>query len=483
MNPTNEQFEFLLDTLEQVGATNSRNEKERLLSKVIESSPDMKEVIRQICFIMWDGYITYGVTVKTATVMKYVAERDAAGPVPELSFGTHWFPLYSDILKKLSAREWTGHDAIRRVHQFIADLPPKWRPWFIKFTNRNWGIGVSYTTMRKLWGESFIPMHSCELCEDDGSKELDGSRIMEPKFNGLRVQVGKIHPHRPEEFLPLSRGGLPYENLKVQTAALAAHSEELVYDCEAYIPGLPSDESYARTVSVLTTHGDHPDAKLVRLYIFDVLTQVEWEAKVCVLPLHERKQALFKMVGGDVQVKDWGVIDLGFQISIVPGFEVNLRSEIEPHYRAMLEANLEGYVIKEKESLYSWSRSGRWRRRKDKFTEELVIKRLPTGWLNTRTGEIVGEIPLIGALAAPRDHWVPVVRTLGLGYVDEDKVEVWVGTGFDDAQQCIWYDIRDSMFDKVVMFEHYGVLSQGGRRHPVFLEIRTDKFAKDILRP
>lgn len=459
----------IFSVFEQIGATRSRNAKIAWMKKLCED-PDAKQFVLDVCKIMWDSYVTYDLTLD---IKKLVPVAD---PKPFASDSNAWQIFKFDLARIVQGRL-SGDAAKEQLLRFISTLPLDWQPWFIRITNRDWRISFGYSSMVKVVGE-FMKFHAQELCVDWGGEEFSTPQLIEPKINGLRAEIGKIHLYRTEEFLPLSRNGLPFSAVNtsavVHALAMQKHSEEFVFDGEFYVDDehAPLDETqeqkFALTQSILTTLDVHPLRHRLVFYLFDVIPLEDWLKYKCEQTLMERK----------VNVCAFQNLP---EIIPVMGEEAVTRDRALEIYNDLVP-KWEGIVVKDPDGLYTWTRGGaNWRRKKFQADEDLVVNAVTFGYLDLATG-MVYDINT-DEVAIPKGSQ-RICRQLHCGYYEEDSApEVSIGTGWTDQQSMQWAaNAGADILGKVVKFRHNGVLTQGGRRHPRFLEVRKDKEAKDVVR-
>lgn len=217
--------------------------------------------------------------------------------------------------------------------------------------------------------------------------KIDKRRVSFPvqveiKFDGIRALIFRDE----DEQIVLTRyeHEIPFEKFEIK---------EGVYDTEVWKPG--------KDFNVASGEIRKGDLSGVVVEVFDYLTKEEWEERDSPI-LAERRARLEKLY-------------LPKPLVITQAWIANNLDEVEEYYKIVISEGMEGIMIKELSSRYTWDRKGGWYKYKKKDYDDAKIIDFVEG-----TGRLEGSL---GALVVKlRDGRVTKV---GAGFTDEQRDEIW----------------------------------------------------------
>lgn len=403
------------EVLERISLIGSRNEKIRLLKE--NQSEDMKFILETFLNPYW----TYGVkdfdddkVYRTDIPLK-----------PEL------FSLREALIK----RELTGNEARECLKFKLLCEDVLTRKWLIKMFRKDLRAGFTGGTVNKVYPD-LIPEFQIGLCGGFSDKEKmlpNGEWFVEPKLDGIRC-LAFITALGEVAFV--SRNNKDVWNTELIEAEIKkAGVKDVVLDGELLA------DTWDNTISIAHTQSDVGEwlKKKLKFYIFDMLTDEEWEKKDTV-GLVQRKQRLENAFGAGGRAV----------IGIVYGERALNFEDAEGIYKEYLKQKYEGVVIKRVDSKYPFKRGEAW------------LKWKP---ISTFDVQIVGYAPGSG-----RNKDV-----LGAFICEFKGKKIHVGGGYSDEQRKKFWEQRDEMIGKVIEIEGQEVTKYGAIRFPVFVRLREDK--------
>lgn len=401
----------IFETLERIGSTQSRTEKEAYLAAGGED-----ETFRRVLRAAYDPFKTYGIL--PTENRGGTGDQDDAGSM----FG---------ILEMLAARELTGNDAASAVEDVLELASPSAGALFVRILRKDLRCGISSSTINKAI-PGLIPGFSCMLAHKYEPKRVtDFPVAVQPKHDGVRVLVYVDQPNGIVRFH--SRNGKEdFASMPTIASAL------LIWGPKGgtyWLDGEITSGGFNKTVSeVRTKKAVLNDATL---QVFEYLTPHEL-AEGSTIPHHERHERLAALeIFGD-------------HVKLVGETLVHSHEEIVAQYEAYRAAGLEGAIVKPLNGLYRTKRSHDWLKMKAEESEDLRIASMFEG-----EGKYKGM--------------------LGGVIVTFNGVEVRVGSGFSDSQRSNYWANQNGIIGRLAEVEYHEVTPDGSLRHPRFVRFRDDK--------
>lgn len=145
--------------------------------------------------------------------------------------------------------------------------------------------------------------------------------------------------------------------------------------------------------------------------------------------------------------------NFGSSIKIVGRYKASNMDEVMAMFGAAVEKDMEGLMIKMPQSDWERKRTKNWLKLKETKSADLEIVSLSRGEEDTR-----------------------LAGTLGAIIVDNNGVEVNVGTGFSDAlRDKIWNGDHDDTIGRVAEIKYHADTPDGSLAQPRFIRFRDDK--------
>lgn len=279
-----------------------------------------------------------------------------------------------------------------------------------------------------------------------------GEYLMEAKYDGWRC-LAVVGEESVELF---ARSGNQFVNQlpAIQNEILGNFPAGTVLDGEAVALAIQPDgtviNEWGTAQSVITTLGGEAASDKITFMVFDLLAHGELDARP--LALADRRVLLERIFDG----RDFECIALS-----------DIVEATDAGYKALVEAGMEGAVVKRLDAPYrSGKREGAgWKKMKATFRCEGVVM----GFKDGKNG-FAG---MVGALIF--GQYDPATGTL---------VERGSCSGFDGKTRADITANPDKWLGRVIEFAHNGVdigKSQTGRfRHPQFKRVRDDRTAESV---
>tara|TARA_R110001606_G_scaffold88448_4_gene199228 strand:- start:3923 stop:5218 length:1296 start_codon:yes stop_codon:yes gene_type:complete len=250
---------------DKLKSTSSKKAKEQILKDNIGN-----QVLQEIAKYTYDRInITYG-------IKKYNSESTVIG---SNYIDEDWANIKS-VLNSLKNRTITGNSAINLLESESCSLEPESRAILASIIDRDWGCGLSASTINKAWPES-IPTFDVVLAKSfEGtdkqfksldndqwfiSRKLDGCRCVAIKENGKWTYWSR----QGKQFLTLDKVSESLEFFKFPN--------DTILDGEICLTDKNGDEDFQGVMKVIRKKGftiPNPDYR-----VFDILTIQEFYAK------------------------------------------------------------------------------------------------------------------------------------------------------------------------------------------------------------
>lgn len=384
----------------EIEATSSRLEKEAILSRAVnENIPEFFEGLKY-CY---DQMITFGV--------KEVPESTVSN-----GQGLPW-AAFVELAESLRYRKLTGHDARDAIALAMSvATAEQWNGWYRRILIKDMRAGFSETTVNKVVKklkrpEYTIPVFSCQLAEpaDSHSNLMKGTVICDPKYDGTRAIVFLNYLNHTVTIY--SRNGKVFKNFGHIEEGLEPLID--VFGRDTILDGEIISSSFQELMKQVhrKTDVNATDAKLI---VFDCLPAVEFQAGKSVM---RQKTRLNFLKGFKNAISDTGVAE------VVDSKEFNLddpasKAEFNKWAESVVEAGLEGVMVKNPDAIYECKRTTAWLKIKPSITIDLEVVEVEegTGRNKGRAGALVCE----GA-----DNGRKIRVNVGSGLSDQDREEIW----------------------------------------------------------
>lgn len=457
-------FQQVADCLSEIQQNGSTLVKEALLKKYGASVDGFKEVLKFI----YDPYFVTG--LKTARL-----------------YSTEVY-LYADeisveeIMQYLRKYNTGTYDDVRMAVSFIDQSDdPNWQWAAEGLVTKDLQIGVSVTTLNKVFGSSFIPKIGIMrgmLCPDDAA----GTYIVTEKIDGNR----RLIMNKETGVEIYTRSGKRDAGLvEIEKEVAEYLPKGFVYDCECVAEGSYGDNIELRQASASLLNRRNQVRTGVHALCFDMIKQEDYDAGISKMNALGRKtmaaaafddtQSFVALMTAAYAYDDEHHTNMansvnalynGYRgrgaackhISVLPilGIAHNKAEGIEIA-KPIWDVNGEGVMLVEIRSPYEVNPNPRKTLLKIKMLKEYVC---------TCTGVFEGDNKYTGMAGGIYVQWVDA---------NKQTWEFKVGTGFTDADRQLLWNKPWLISGKKVEIESFGesTNAQGGRalNCPVFKRI------------
>jgi len=428
----------------EIQATPGRNDKLALLEKCAEL-PGFKETMR----FVYDPYIKTGIADKK--LMKGMH-----------SIKNEQLTVY-DVIEYFEANQTGTDDDVHFAWLFInAQETEQARDLAFAMITKNLKIGVTDTSLNKVYGADFIPRIGCMLGVPypENKHKVKGPFIATEKLDGIR----RILVKENGRCRLYSRSGIEDEGLVEIIEEARYLPDNTVYDGELLAIG-----TYENSIALRQATNSIANRKGIRtgvsFNIFDIIPLDEFKKGKSKYNALNRKLLLGAMFGDEgIQYlhDDWAkmivAFDLGHKfrtIKVVPILGVvNTEEEIAELVAPIWKRGGEGIMLNTFEGYYELKRSNSLL--KVKYVESMDLKVVD---VQEGTGKYEG---MLGALV-----------------VDYKGYRVGVGSGFSDEERRRFWDNPEEIIGKTIEVDTFGEskdqLGNVSLNCPVFRGVRHDK--------
>ena len=261
----------ILNIVNEIQGTSSRNEKEDLLRKYINN-----ELFKTILQFVYNPFIVTGISdkkinKKTTTVGLII--KDINGMMEFLKIHN------------------TGSDCVvASVQMFIKSQPVELQELLTQIATKSLKLGITSNTMNKIYGKDFIPSFSVMLAEKYFEQEdkVTSEFIVTQKLDGIRCVIIK----EKGSLKVFSRQGQPIDDLVEILEEANWLMDDMVYDGELILKndkGLASKDLYRETVKVARKDGIK---KSLIFNCFDIIPVEDFKKGICNSPCYQRKNQI-----------------------------------------------------------------------------------------------------------------------------------------------------------------------------------------------
>mgnify|MGYP000933848705 FL=1 len=428
----------------EIQATSGRNGKLALLRQY-ESLPGFKETLR----FVYDPYIRTGIADKKLIKGMHDMKNEQ-------------LTIY-DVIEYFEANQTGTDDDVHFAWLFInAQETEQAKDLAFAMITKNLKIGITDTSLNKVYGTDFIPRIGCMLGVPypENKHKVKGPFIATEKLDGIR----RILVKEKGRCRLYSRSGIEDEGLVEIIEEAKYLPDNTVYDGELLAIGTYENSIALRqaTNSIANRKGIR---KGVSFNIFDIVPLDEFKKGKSKYNALNRKLLLGAMFG-DEGIRhlhdDWAkmmvAFDLGYKFKTIKAVPilgvVNTEEEIVELVAPIWERGGEGIMLNTFEGCYELKRSNSLL--KVKYVESMDLKVVD---MLEGTNKYEG---MMGALV-----------------VDYKGYRVGVGSGFSDEERQRFWDNPEEIIGKTIEVDTFGEskdqLGNVSLNCPVFRGVRYDK--------
>lgn len=371
----------VLEVINQIGDTSSRNEKESILRQ-----NKYDELLREVLYFVYNPYIVSGLSDKK--MKKKISIRG--------------FRRIDNLMEYLKENN-TGSDLdIISVQHFIMNQPEELQELYTQIATKNLKIGITSSTINKVFG-NFIPAFDVMLAQKfiGNEDKVSGDFIITEKLDGIRGVIIKENG----KVSIFSRQGQLIEGLIDIENEAKLLPDNYVYDGELLLVNdkkLNSADLYRATVKVVRKDG--------------IKTNVVFNA-FDIVPLDEFQDGKSKEIC-NVRKQKLSYITEGLNLLWIKPLEILYcggdKEEIFRLLKIAESEGKEGVMINTLGGFYECKRSSQLLKVKTMQTVDLEIIGFEEG-----TNKYEGKLGRINV-----DYKGNLVG-VGSGFSDENRVEIW----------------------------------------------------------
>lgn len=380
------------DLLDEIEATNSRNEKKDILVK-----GETNEVFKDLLKKAYDPFLKFNL------VKFNEGEANEAGTE---AYARN-YERFLEILQSLTSSEISGNNAIEVVESFFQTLDSRERKWYSRVLKKDLRAGITDSTINSVF-KKLVPKFDCMLAKPwEDVKKKPKRVLIDKKLDGYRAVSFVNTPESVEIF---TRNGKPIVGFKAVEEELKRLPSGYVYDSE--IVGKDNEFSDMQKL----VFNKKVEEKAGTLVIFDVIPIEEFKEGKSGTTLINRKADLLTLAEEFSDLENIR-FEVGHPIVLDP---TNDWEEIEKVYLSYVELGYEGAMIKNADSYYVCKRSADWAKIKPFETGDFEI-----------TGFYEGEGKFEGMLGGFVIDFEGYEVEVGSGYSDSQRQEYWEKKGMN----------------------------------------------------
>jgi len=437
-------MEKIARAIYEIQATPGRNDKLALLRQY-ESLPGFKETLR----FVYDPYIRTGIADKKLIKGMHDMKNEQ-------------LTVYN-VIEYFEANQTGTDDDVHFAWLFInAQETEQAKDLAFAMITKNLKIGITDTSLNKVYGADFIPRIGCILGVpySENKHKIKGPFIATEKLDGIR----RILVKEKGRCRLYSRSGIEDEGLVEIIEEAKYLPDNTVYDGELLAIGTYENSIALRqaTNSIANRKGIR---KGVSFNIFDIVPLDEFKKGKSEHNALNRKLLLGAMFGDDgIQHlhDDWAkmmvAFDLGYKFKTIKAVPilgvVSTDEEIAELVTPIWKRGGEGIMLNTFEGCYELKRSNSLL--KVKYVESMDLKVVN---IQEGTGKYEG---MLGALV-----------------VDYKGYRVGVGSGFSDEERRRFWDNPEEIIGKTIEVDTFGEskdqLGNVSLNCPIFRGVRYDK--------
>lgn len=310
------------------------------------------------------------------------------------------------------------------------------------------------------------------LVYEPGKKTNPKHFYMEPKFDGIRgIVIIRNNSAGQVTVEALTSTGLPVYNvghIKDALAAAALANPQIVNNRVLDGEFLNPEIGFDATSGLCRKFTHDPAALGINFYVWDRLSLLQFDDKICNEPLWHRKSSLQEIL---FSIDHPQVIEVEY----VKGTTHEEIVDTVARYKAR---GNEGIVIKDVDGLYEFRKSKAWLKWKPELENGQVKDAKEGDFTIVGAAEGRGKhAGRLGALMIRGSLQADGNISENLDGPAEQEISGEVGTGFNDEQRELfwgWHSVG-ALVGRVVEVKYQELSKDGSVRFPVFYRLREDK--------
>jgi DNA ligase-1 len=423
----------VLDIIQEISNTSSRNDKEAILSKYKDNAQ-----LKDILYFVFNPYIVTGLAEKKLSKFKN----------PKVIKADKHFSDIFEVMEYLQVHNTGSDDVVKSVLQFINNSDEEYRDFYKQIVTKSLKIGMQPKSINKVLGKGFIPEFNCLLAESyfDEADKLNSEFIITEKLDGSRMLIIKENG----AIKCFSRQGQPILGLIEIENEVKQLPDNSVFDGEILLNlDLPSAELFRATQKESRKDGEKRN---LIFNLFDFLPLSEFKEGKSKKDCLTRKTELHEMLQQ---------LDLKW-IKEVPMLYVGSDKEkVLEYLNKAISEEKEGVMVSIAKGLYQTKRTKDLLKVKKFHTLDLIIRDV-----------IEGQSKYTGKMGAVVVQYKGNEVQVGSGWSDQERIEV-----FNNKDKYIGKVIEISYFEETNN-EKTGLVSL---RFPTFCRFRFDKIEESYV--
>jgi DNA ligase-1 len=385
-------MEHVINILNQIKETNSRNDKEQIL-KDNKDNDLLKDVLK----FLYNPFVVTGVSTKKINKKVTYTNRNR-----------EIYNIY-DLMNYLKKNN-SGRDCdLEQIQVYIDHVKYNEKEFIKQFVTKSLKIGLTSNTLNKVYSKGFIPSFGCMLAEKFTKHEnkINGEFIITPKLDGLRMLT--VFEDGNIKFF--SRTGQEInglDDIKEDLMVLNMYSNDklaLVLDGELIAindENLNSADLFRKTMKIGRKDGVK---KGLEYYVFDMIDLDSFKNGHCDKECEIRKYNLSSTINAinSNLIKEVPILYQGNDKSVIPQL-----------LEQVLNDDKEGLMLNIANAPYECKRTKNLLKIKTMQTVDLEVIGFEEG-----TGKYEG---MLGSIVV---DYKGFKVNVGSGFTDEDRIDIW----------------------------------------------------------
>jgi len=437
----------VIEIINRVALTSSRNEKEEILRKYSDNV-DLKQAV----FLAYDQFTQFYIR----KIPKYKPNFDSSKQPWTLQDAFNG-------LKGLSERKFTGNAGVEHLTKILENVSNQDALVIMLIIGKDLKCGASEATFNKIWPDlvkTYPIMKASQFDKKLIERFITWPAGVQLKMDGMR---GNIHLKRNKEILAYSPSGKDLFFHRIVEEAARAWFDALgafpcVIDGEFYCVKngkiLPRKEGNGICNKAIRGTISEEEASWIRFKVWDVIPLEDWEKKLCEIPYKERYGFILQ---ADRILHETGAYYKESQynpISVLATEMVNSLEEAVEIFQRFLKAGEEGIILKDMEGVWEDTRAKDQIKFKNALQCELRVKGWKPGTPGTKYEGMLGSLEC---------------------YSEDDIIKVNI-SWFTDEERAKGPEFY---MNKIVTVEYNSrIINEKGEHSlfiPGFIEVRDDK--------
>lgn len=290
--------EHIIDLIDEIASTKSRNEKESLLASLLDENDHLQREAKAV--FLWTYSPKHDFWIKDLKTLPEGKLNESFDP--DIADAHH----YTEVLKKLSTREVTGSEAKQLLSDLLYTVDTKTTELVNRIVTRDLRAGMSAKTINKVFDDLIYihPYMRCDVLSTKTVAKLEYPCYSQLKMDGMYMD---IRVYDDKVVYMTRKGSVINLNTPERDELIIKYASGYTLQGEAIVSGDSLESILNRSEGNGYLNSDDIDISKVKFYVWDMIKNEDFDAKKSDVIYQERLAKVEKacyLIGDFVELVD-----------------------------------------------------------------------------------------------------------------------------------------------------------------------------------